>query len=118
MNRNTHTIDAQGQPLGRLATRVAVLLMGKHKPTYTARIDGGDTVRVTNVTRVLLSGKKSEQKEIIHHTWHPGGIKRTPIQRVMEKHPHRVLVHAVSKMLPRNTFRAARLKRLIIQKPV
>ena len=115
MQRTHHTIDATGKVIGRLSTQIAVLLMGKHKPTFEAHIDAGDFVRVTNISKVLFTGKKLDQKELIHHSWHPGGIKRVPLKRVMEVNPRKVLAHAVAKMLPRNTHRAARMVRLVIE---
>ncbi len=115
MQRTHHTIDATNKAIGRIATEVAVFLMGKHKPSYQARLDEGDFVRVTNFGKIHLSGKKLDQKELIHHSWHPGGIKRVPLKRVLEKAPHKALEHAVSKMLPRNTFRSARMQRLTIE---
>ncbi len=115
MQRAHHTIDATGKVIGRLSTQIATLLIGKHKPTYEAHIDAGDFVRVTNVAKVRFSGKKLEQKELISHSWHPGGLKRVPLKRAMEKNPRKVLAHSVAKMLPRNTHRAARMVRLVIE---
>lgn len=115
MIREHHTIDATGKAIGRLSTEICHLLMGKHKPSYEARIDAGDFVRVTNVTKVKFSGKKLDQKELIHHSFHPGGIKRIPLKRAMEVAPRKVLARAVAKMLPRNRQRAARMVRLVIE---
>lgn len=115
MQRIHHKIDATDKAIGRLATQIAILLMGKHKPTYEGHIDAGDFVRVTNVSKVYLSGKKLDQKELIHHSWHPGGIKRIPLRRAMEQNPRKVLAHAVAKMLPRNKHRASRMVRLVIE---
>ena len=114
MQRTHHTIDATDKAIGRIATEAAVYLMGKHKPTYRAHIDEGDFVRVVNYSKIKMTGKKLDQKELIHHSWHPGGIKRVPLKRVMEKNPNKALIHAVSKMLPRNTFRTPRTLRLTI----
>lgn len=116
MQQRQHiTIDAEGKAVGRLATQIVTLLMGKNQPSYTARIDSGAHVRVIHVSKVHHTGKKMEQKELLSHSWHPGGLKRVPLQRAMEADPRKVLAHAVSKMLPRNTHRAARMKRLIIE---
>ncbi len=115
MLRTHHTIDATDKAIGRIATQAATLLMGKHKPTFDAHIDAGDFVRITNVTKVRFSGKKLEQKELIHHSFHPGGIKRIPLKRAMIDAPRKVLARAVSKMLPRNKHRAARMVRLVIE---
>lgn len=115
MTRKHHVIDASDKAIGRIATEAAVLLMGKHKPTYLAHLDEGDFVRITNFKKIRLTGKKLDQKELIHHTFHPGGLKRVPLKRVLEVAPHKAIIRAVSKMLPRNTFRSARLQRLTIE---
>lgn len=114
MQRTHHTINAEGKAIGRIATEAAVYLMGKHKPSYRAHLDEGDFVRVSNYSKIKITGKKLDQKELIHHTFHPGGIKRTPLKRVMETNPQKALVHAISKMLPRNSFRTSRMQRLTI----
>ncbi len=117
MEQREHiTIDATDKAIGRIATQVVILLMGKNRPNFIARIDAGAHVRVTNVSKVKFTGKKLDQKEIISHSWHPGGLKRVPLKRVMEVDSRKALAHAVSKMLPRNTHRADRMKRLIIEK--
>ncbi|OGH60863.1 MAG: 50S ribosomal protein L13 [Candidatus Magasanikbacteria bacterium RIFCSPHIGHO2_01_FULL_50_8] len=117
MEQRDHiTIDATDKAIGRIATQIAVLLMGKNKPSYIARIDAGAHVRVINVSKVKFSGKKIDQKELITHSWHPGGLKRVPLKRAMAADSRKVLAHAVAKMLPRNTHRADRMRRLIIEK--
>lgn len=117
MNQREHiTIDATDKAIGRLATQIVVLLMGKNKVAFTARIDAGAHVRVTNANKVKITGKKMDQKDLIHHTFFPGGIKRIPLKRAMEVDARKVLARAVSKMLPRNTHRASRMARLIIEK--
>lgn len=109
MEQREHVkIDAEGKAIGRIATEVAVLLMGKNRPNYVARLDQGAHVRVINVSKVKFTGKKIDQKELIHHSWHPGGIKRVPLKRVMEVDSRKALAHAVSKMLPRNTHQIGR----------
>lgn len=116
MNQREHiTLDATDKAIGRLATQIVVLLMGKNKVNFTPRIDAGAHVRVQNASKVKISGKKIDQKELIHHSWHPGGIKRVPLKRVMATDPRKALARAVSKMLPRNTHRADRMARLIIE---
>lgn len=115
IQRSTHTIDATNVPFGRLATRVSILLMGKHKPSFVAHIDGGDTVRVQHLGQVKFTGSKVAQKELISHSWYPGGISYVPLARAWKKDPAGVLRRSVGKMLPRNTFRSSRLKRLIIE---
>ena len=110
--RKWHHIDATGQTLGRLATQIAVLLMGKHKRTYTPHMDCGDFVVVTNAGKVKLTGNKMEQKVYFSHSGYAKGAKETPVKRVLEKNPTRVLELAVKRMLDDNKLRAPRLKRL------
>ena len=110
--RKWHQIDATGQTLGRLATKIAVLLMGKHKKTYTPHMDCGDFVVVTNAGKVKLTGKKLEQKVYFSHSGYAKGAKETPVKRVLEKNPTRVLELAVKRMLDENKLRAPRMKRL------
>ena len=110
--RKWHQIDATGQTLGRLATKIAVLLMGKHKKTYTPHMDCGDFVVVTNAGKVKLTGNKLEQKIYFSHSGYAKGAKETPVKRVLEKNPTRVLELAVKRMLDENKLRAPRMKRL------
>lgn len=110
--RKWHHIDATGQTLGRLATQIAVLLMGKHKRTYTPHMDCGDFVVVTNAGKVKLTGNKMEQKVFFSHSGYAKGAKETPVKRVLEKNPTRVLELAVKRMLDENKLRAPRMKRL------
>lgn len=110
--RKWHQIDANGQTLGRLATKIAVLLMGKHKKTYTPNMDCGDFVVVTNAGKVKLTGNKLEQKVYFSHSGYAKGAKETPVKRVLEKNPTRVLELAVKRMLDENKLRAPRMKRL------
>ncbi len=110
--RKWHHIDATGQTLGRLATQIAVLLMGKHKKTYTPHMDCGDFVVVTNAGKVKLTGNKLEQKVYFSHSGYAKGAKETPVKRVLEKNPTRVLELAVKRMLDENKLRAPRMKRL------
>ncbi|MBE6421185.1 MAG: 50S ribosomal protein L13 [Elusimicrobiaceae bacterium] len=110
--RKWHHIDATGQTLGRLATQIAVLLMGKHKRTYTPHMDCGDFVVVTNAGKVKLTGNKMEQKVYFSHSGYAKGAKETPVKRVLEKNPTRVLELAVKRMLDENKLRAPRMKRL------
>ena len=110
--RKWHQIDATGQTLGRLATKIAVLLMGKHKKTYTPHMDCGDFVVVTNAGKIKLTGKKMEQKVYFSHSGYAKGAKETPVKRVLENNPTRVLELAVKRMLDENKLRAPRMKRL------
>ena len=110
--RKWHQIDATGQTLGRLATKIAVLLMGKHKKTYTPHMDCGAFVVVPNAGKVKLTGNKLEQKVYFSHSGYAKGAKETPVKRVLEKNPTRVLELAVKRMLDENKLRAPRMKRL------
>ncbi|KAG8985104.1 54S ribosomal protein L23, mitochondrial [Tulasnella sp. 427] len=109
-----HTVDANGRTLGKLAQRIALALMGKHKPIYDAGVDCGDYVTVTNARSVVVSGRKSEQKLYRHHTMWPGGLKEIPYDTMMEKKPDEIIRKAVSGMLPKNKLRDRRLARLHI----
>ncbi len=114
MTRTKHhkqEIDATGQAPGRLATQIATLLMGKHKPTYELHIDKGDKVEVSNVDKMVFTGKKIEQKIYRHHSMHPGGLKEIPAKMMM-KDMREILSLAVMKMLPKNKLRAGRMTRL------
>jgi len=107
-----HLVDAGGKVLGRLAAELATILMGKHKPTYTPHVLTGDFVVVINAEKVKLTGRKMEQKQYDHYTYYTGGRKVTPIAKLMEKHPDRVIRHAVRRMLPKNKLARQMLKRL------
>ncbi len=102
IDKRWQVVDATGQVLGRLATQVAGLLMGKHKPTYSAHLDMGDFVVVVNVDKVRVTGNKMEDKTYYRHTGYMGGLKTTSLSRMMERHPERVIELAVRGMLPRN----------------
>lgn len=93
-------IDATGVPLGRLASKVATLLRGKHKPTFTPHVDGGDFVVVLNASKVLLTGSKLDDKRYFRHSGYIGGILETPARKMMEAHPERVIELAVKGMIP------------------
>lgn len=112
IKRNWHEIDASKYTLGRLSTRVATLLRGKHKATFTPHMDQGDFVVVINAAKVRLTGRKAEQKEYIRYTGYPGGIRRKLLGDVMKKNPERVIWHAVRNMLPVNRLRVPMIKRL------
>ena len=97
-------VDAEGRTLGRLATEVARILRGKHKPMYTPHLDVGDYVVVINAEKVALTGKKAEQKTYFTHSGFMGGEKHIPFQRMINRHPDRVIELAVRGMLPKNTL--------------
>ena len=116
IKRSWHEIDASRISLGRLATEAARLLAGKHKPSYTPHLDAGDFVVVTNIEKVLLTGRKLLQKEYFHYSGYPGGLKRQVLKDVMEKSPEKVIYRAVRGMLATNRLRAKRMKRLKLVK--
>ena len=105
-------VDAEGKTLGRLATQVATVLKGKHKAMYTPHMDTGDHVVVINAEKIVLSGRKPEDKKYFHHTMYPGGATWTSIIEVMAKHPERVLMRAVKGMMPRTKLGRAMMKKL------
>ncbi len=112
--RQTHEIDAAGKVVGRLATRIATLLVGKHKASHVPHIDGGDIVKVVNSDKVVLTGKKWQQKVHYRTSNRPGGLKQVTMEKLREENPSQILRHAVKYMLPKNRTQAIRMKRLII----
>lgn len=105
-------IDAQDQVLGRVASKAAHILRGKHKPTYTPHVDTGDFVVIINADKIHVTGKKLTDKEYYRHSGYPGGLKCETFEEAMEKHPERVIEHAVKGMLPKNTLGRAMAKKL------
>ena len=112
VQRQWLVVDAEGKTLGRLATQIAMVLRGKHKPMYTPHIDTGDHVVVINASKVVLTGRKPQDKRYFHHTLYPGGVSWTSIRVVMEKHPERVLMRAVHGMMPKTNLGRAMEKKL------
>ena len=104
IEREWFIIDATDKVLGRLASKAAHILKGKHKPQYTPHIDTGDFVIITNAEKVRLTGNKAQAKVYKHHTGHPGGLKEETFSEALEKHPERIIEHAVKGMLPKNTL--------------
>jgi large subunit ribosomal protein L13 len=102
IERKWRVLDAEGQTLGSVAAEAAMLLRGKHKPTYTPHVDTGDFVIVVNADKVILTGKKLQQKEYITHSGFPGGLKRTSYAIMLKNKPERVMEKAVKGMLPKN----------------
>lgn len=102
VERRWHVIDAAERPLGRLATQVATLLRGKHKPAYHPSQDVGDYVVVVNAAKVAVTGRKLEQKIYYRHSGHLGSLRETTLKEMLEKRPERVIEHAVRGMLPKN----------------
>ncbi len=101
IHRTWWVVDAEGKPLGRLATEVARILRGKHKPIYTPHLDTGDHVIVINAARVVLTGRKAEQKTYFRHSGYMGGDKHIPFSTMLERFPDRVIELAVRGMLPK-----------------
>ncbi len=115
MDRNKHTIDATNRPLGRLASEIAIILRGKNKPEFQPHLDQGDIVEVENVDKLVLTGKKIEQKTYYRHTGYPGGIREKKAGDMLENEPGELLKRSVRNMLPKNKLRKDMLKRLIIK---
>ncbi|MFA5424017.1 MAG: 50S ribosomal protein L13 [Phycisphaerae bacterium] len=105
-------IDAEGAVLGRMAAKIAPILMGKHKPTYTPHVDVGDFVVVVNADKIRLTGRKEETKEYDYYTLYPGGHKYVSFAEMMEKKPEKVIELAVRRMLPKNKIARHMLKKL------
>ena len=105
-------IDAEDQVLGRVATKAAQILRGKHKPQYTPHVDTGDFVIIINADKIRVTGTKAETKEYYRHSGYPGGLKKETFNEAMAKHPERVIAHAVKGMLPKGTLGRAQAKKL------
>lgn len=106
-NKKWLLVDADGETLGRLASKVAFLIRGKHKPNFTPHADCGDNVVVINAEKVVLSGQKMDTKQYIRHTGYPGGQRILTARQIMEKHPERLIEKAVKGMLPKNKLGSA-----------
>lgn len=112
IQRKWYVIDVAGQPLGRVASEIARLLRGKHKPTYTPHVDTGDHVVVINADKVMLTGRKAKEKIYYRHSGYPGGLKSIPFEEMIARHPERVIHLAVRRMLPSNRLGRAMLKKM------
>src|SRR5437016_1823857 len=113
VTRRWFVVDATGQPLGRLASRVAQILRGKHKPTFTPHLNGGDCVVVVNAAKVKLTGRKLEQKRYFRHTGYMGHERFSPVKKVLETRPERVIEKAVWGMLPKTTLSRQKVKQML-----
>lgn len=113
IERQWWVVDAAGQPLGRLASRVAQVLRGKHKPTFTPHVNGGDCVIVVNAEAVKLTGQKPAQKRYFRHTGYMGHERFTPVASMLAKHPDRVIEKAVWGMLPKTTLSRQKVKQML-----
>lgn len=114
IKRQTHTIDAKDKILGRLATEVATLLMGKNKPMYVPYLDTGDYVVVTNASKIKLTGKKMQEKKYTRHSGYPGGLRVETFDKMIARKPTFVIEHAVKGMLPNNKLGKAMIKKLTV----
>ena len=112
IERKWFVVDAQGQTLGRLATRIATVLRGKHKPVYTPHLDCGDYVIVVNADKIHVTGQKLEQKTYYRHSGYPGGLRQVSLRRQLQVHPDRVIEAAVRGMLPHNRLGRKMFKKL------
>ena len=110
ISHDWHVVDAAGVPLGRLASHVAQLIRGKHKPTYTPHMDGGDFVVVVNASKVKLTGRKLDQKTYFKHTGYMGHESHTPARELLAKHPDRVIEKAVFGMLPKTSLARQKMR--------
>ncbi|MDR5683651.1 MAG: 50S ribosomal protein L13 [Armatimonadota bacterium] len=112
VKRDWFVVDADGKVLGRLASRVAAILRGKHKPTFTPHVDGGDFVIVVNAAKVRLTGRKAESKIYYRHSGYPGGLRATSAGQLLRSKPEYVVREAVERMLPKNPLGRAMLRKL------
>ncbi len=112
VERNWYVVDAEGQTLGRLASQVATILRGKHKPTYSPAVDCGDFVIVLNADKVAVTGRRLEQKKYYRHSLYIGGLKEISLRDQLQKNPERVIESAVKGMLPKNALGRKMFKKL------
>lgn len=112
VNREWHLVDAKDQILGRVASDIAQQLIGKHKPTYTPNVDGGDYVVVVNAAEVAVSGNKEQDKKYYRHSHKPGSMKVRTLSEMRQQYPERIIEKAVFNMLPKNKLRSDRMNRL------
>lgn len=112
IQRKWYVVDAEGKNLGRLATRIATILRGKHKPTFTPGLDVGDFVVVVNADKVAVTGNKLDDKMYYRYSGYPGGLRQTPLREMLRRHPDRVLTAAVRGMLPKSRLGRKQIKKL------
>lgn len=112
--RKWYIVDAENQVVGRLSSRIAAILRGKNKPSYTPHDDTGDYVIIINADKVRFTGRKWDQKEYLDYSLHPGGLKVTPAAMMLQKFPERILERAVRGMLPKNTLGRAMAKKMFV----
>lgn len=114
VKRNWYVIDAEGKPLGRVASKAAHILRGKHKPTFTPHIDCGDYIVIINAEKVLLTGNKLNDKKYYSHSQYPGGLRERSAKEMVEKYPVEMVEKAVKGMLPKNRLGRAMYKKLFV----
>lgn len=114
IERRWWVVDADGQTLGRLATRIATLLRGKHKPSFTAHLDVGDAVIVLNAAKFKVTGKKLQDKRYFRHSGYPGGFRAETLERLLERRPEEVIRRAVRGMIPQNRLGDKMIRKLFI----
>ncbi len=112
IERKWHLVDAKGQILGRMATRLAIILMGKNKPLWAPHVDCGDHIVVVNADKVRVTGRKAEKKLYYYHTGHPAGLRTNSFGQMLEKHPEEILRLAVRRMLPKTKLGRQMIKKL------
>jgi large subunit ribosomal protein L13 len=112
VTRAWYVIDAAGLTVGRLSTQVAIILRGKHKPSFTPHVDNGDFVVIVNAEKIVLEGKRAEQKEYFHHTLYPGGDRFKSFEQMIKTKPEYVLEHSIRGMLPKTKLGRAIIKKL------
>jgi large subunit ribosomal protein L13 len=112
IERDWYVVDAEGQTLGRLASRIAPILKGKHKPVYTPHLDCGDYVIIVNAEKVRVTGRKLDQKFYYRHSGYPGGLKSISLRDQLNRYPERVLQAAIRGMLPKNKLGRRMIKKL------
>lgn len=110
--RKWYVVDAEGKTLGRMASQVAAILRGKHKPTFTPHIDTGDFVIIVNAAKFVLTGNKMDQKMYRHHSLYPGGLKEIPYNKLIVQKPEFAIYHAIKGMLPKGPLGRQMLKKL------
>ncbi len=114
VDRKWHIVDAEGEVLGRMGSKVASVLRGKHKPSYTPHVDTGDYVIIVNAEKVRLTGAKLDDKEYLSYSGYPGGQKSITAKELMVKHPTKVVENAIKGMLPKNKLGRAMIKKLFV----
>lgn len=112
VKRKWYVVDAEGKTLGRMASQIASILRGKHKPTFTPNVDTGDFVIVINAEKVVLTGNKLDEKLYRHHSLYPGGLKETPYRKILQTKPELAIEEAVRRMLPKGPLGRKMFKKL------